>query len=52
MRPTMRTSSAGKKQGLILILYPLAMIPPSLAYLAAWALESRTGGGGRLTRAE
>jgi hypothetical protein len=38
---TMRTSSAGKKQGLILILYPLAAIPPGLAYLGSWALESR-----------
>jgi len=35
-----RGGSAGRTQGLLLALYPLALLPVILAYLARWALNS------------
>jgi ABC-2 type transport system permease protein len=35
-----RGSSSGRSQGLMLMFYPLALLPVFLAYLARWALKS------------
>lgn len=35
-----RGGSAGRSQGLLLVFYPLALLPVFLAYLARWALKS------------
>jgi ABC-2 type transport system permease protein len=35
-----RGGSAGRFQGLLFIVYPFAMVPIALAYLARWALDS------------
>jgi ABC-2 type transport system permease protein len=35
-----RGGSSGRAQGLLLLFYPLALLPVALAYLARWALNS------------
>jgi len=35
-----RGGSSGRSQGLMLMFYPLALLPVFLAYLARWALNS------------
>lgn len=38
---SLRSSAAGRTQALLLLAYPAAFAPAALAYLAAWALETR-----------
>jgi ABC-2 type transport system permease protein len=38
---SLRTSAAGRVQGLLFLIYPAAFAPAGLAYLAGWALKSR-----------
>lgn len=39
-RSSMRTSTSGRTQGLLLLLYPVAFGPPALAYFARWLFDS------------